>query len=59
MKPWMRLALSGAVIAIFYPDLQVEVAGVVAMLVLLAMNYWHRRRELHGAGAPETEEQSQ
>ena len=41
----MRIALSGAVIAVFYPDFNVEVAGVMTMLVLLAMNYWQRHQE--------------
>ena len=45
MKAWMRIALSGAVIAVFYPDFNVEVAGVMTMLVLLAMNYWQRHQE--------------
>jgi TRAP-type uncharacterized transport system fused permease subunit len=45
MKAWMRIALSGAVIAVFYPDFNVEVVGVMTMLVLLAMNYWQRHQE--------------
>lgn len=47
MKVWMRLGLSGAVIAIFYPDLTIEIAGAAAILVLLALNYVGHRRERH------------
>ncbi|WP_108126210.1 TRAP transporter permease [Saccharospirillum mangrovi] len=35
---WQRLALTAAVIAIFYPSLTAEIVGVVAMLALLSLN---------------------
>lgn len=44
MKAWMRILLSVAVIAVFYPDLSAEVAGVITMLVLLSLNYLQHRR---------------
>lgn len=48
MKAWMRLALSGAVIGVFYPDLSLEVAGVVVMIALFAMNYLQYRQKKVG-----------
>jgi TRAP transporter 4TM/12TM fusion protein len=56
MKVWVRIALSGAVIAVFYPDFRVELAGAVTILALLALNFLEHRREEHaipvsGAGA--------
>jgi TRAP transporter 4TM/12TM fusion protein len=46
MKAWMRIALTAAVICVFYPDLLVEVAGVGTILLLLAMNlYQHLTNE--------------
>ncbi|MDF0749828.1 TRAP transporter permease [Marinobacter sp. 71-i] len=51
MKVWMRILLSGAVIAIFYPDFYVEVAGVVTMLVLLAINFTQRHQGQSGYNA--------
>jgi TRAP transporter 4TM/12TM fusion protein len=46
MKAWMRIALTGAVICVFYPGLLVEVAGAGTILLLLAMNlYQHLSNE--------------
>ncbi|MDX1800638.1 MAG: TRAP transporter fused permease subunit [Marinobacter sp.] len=48
MKAWMRLALSGAVIAVFYPGLALEVTGVLVILVLFFLNYLQYRRVNEG-----------
>lgn len=43
MPVWQRVALVPGVVAIFWPDLRVEVAGVVLIVVLLGMNWWGSR----------------
>lgn len=54
MKAWMRILLSGGVIAIFYPQLQVEIAGVVTILALLVLNHaGHRREQAASEAFPE------
>ncbi|MEX2320993.1 MAG: TRAP transporter large permease subunit, partial [Saccharospirillum sp.] len=42
MRNWMRILLSLGVIAIFYPAFELEVIGVVSMLVLLTINFIQR-----------------
>ncbi|PXY00177.1 TRAP transporter permease [Halomonas sp. LBP4] len=48
---WLpRIAISGAIIAVFYPDLLVEVAGVVVMALALGGNWLASRRRALTAG---------
>jgi TRAP transporter 4TM/12TM fusion protein len=47
MPVWQRVALVPGVIAIFWPDIIIEVAGVALILVILGANWWGAR----GAGA--------
>ena len=39
MPMWMRVALLPGVVALFWPDLTVEIVGAVLIAVLLGMNY--------------------
>ena len=48
MPLWQRVLMVPGVIAVFWPDLRVEGAGVVLILGLLALNWWGAR------GAPAT-----
>ncbi|MFG1496819.1 TRAP transporter permease [Saccharospirillum sp. HFRX-1] len=41
---WQRLVLTAAVIAIFYPSLAFEIAGVITMVALLSVNAWSSSR---------------
>lgn len=43
MPIWQRVALVPGVVAIFWPDITVEVAGVALILVILGMNWWGAR----------------
>jgi TRAP transporter 4TM/12TM fusion protein len=43
MALWQRAALVPGVIAVFWPDLRVEVAGVALILVILGLNWWGSR----------------
>ncbi|GAB5446027.1 TRAP transporter permease [Gymnodinialimonas sp.] len=45
MPLWMRLALVPGVIALFWPDLRVEIAGTVLIVVLLGLNWAGSRGE--------------
>lgn len=45
MAVWMRLLLVPGVVALFWPDLMVEVAGCVLILALLGLNWVQSRRE--------------
>jgi TRAP transporter 4TM/12TM fusion protein len=40
---WARAALVPGVVAIFWPDLLVEIAGVALIVVILGMNWWGSR----------------
>jgi hypothetical protein len=40
MPLWSRLLMVPGVVAIFWPNLAVEAAGVALILALLAMNRW-------------------
>ncbi len=40
---WQRATLVPGVIAVFWPDLRVEVAGVALILVILGLNWWGSR----------------
>ncbi|MBF9060561.1 TRAP transporter fused permease subunit [Rhodobacterales bacterium HKCCSP123] len=51
MPLWQRVLIVPGVIACFWPDLMVEVAGVALILALLALNWWGAR----GAPAPSPE----
>lgn len=43
---WLpRLAITGAIIAVFYPNLMTEIAGVVVMVVAIGANWLASKRE--------------
>ncbi|WP_111413614.1 TRAP transporter permease [Billgrantia lactosivorans] len=49
---WLpRIAISAAIVGVFYPNLMVEVAGVVVMIVAILANWLASRREVGAAGA--------
>ncbi|MGQ4879379.1 TRAP transporter permease [Billgrantia sp. LNSP4103-1] len=49
---WLpRIAISAAIVAVFYPSLMVEAAGVAVMIVALGANWLASRRETGTAGA--------
>ena len=50
MPVWQRVLLVPGVIAVFWPDLTIEAAGVVLIVVILAWNWWSARSR--GAAAP-------
>ena len=50
MPVWQRVLLVPGVIAVFWPDLTVEAAGVVLIVVILAWNWWGARAR--GTAAP-------
>ncbi len=43
MPIWARALLVPGVIAVFWPDLRVEIAGVALILVILGLNWWGSR----------------
>ncbi|RCV88059.1 TRAP transporter permease [Billgrantia montanilacus] len=48
---WLpRLAIVPAIVAVFYPDLTAEIAGVVVMTLAIGGNWVAHRRELAAAG---------
>jgi TRAP transporter 4TM/12TM fusion protein len=52
MKVWMRVGLSVAVVGVFYPELAIEIAAAVTILLLLALNFVNHRRE--GQAVPDS-----
>jgi len=50
LRLWQRALIVPAGVAVFWPDLMVEAAGVVVLIVVLAMNWMQGRRE--GSTAP-------
>ena len=52
MSVWVRLLLLPGVVALFWPDLMVEFAGVALIVLLLGMNWAQARRENALAGDP-------
>ena len=48
MQLWMRLALLPGIVALFWPDLSVEMAGAALVVGLLAMNWWQSKNAKHG-----------
>ncbi|KAA0012883.1 TRAP transporter permease [Billgrantia pellis] len=49
---WLpRIAISAAIVAVFYPSLLVEAAGVVVMIVAIGGNWLASRRETSATGA--------
>lgn len=56
MPIWMRLLLVPGVIALFWPDLRVEIVGSVLILILLGLNWSQARRDRDPSGGP-TEQQ--
>ncbi|SFR56167.1 TRAP transporter, 4TM/12TM fusion protein [Marinobacter gudaonensis] len=49
IRAWARILLSGAVIAIFYPNVSVEIAGVLTIAALLGLNFASYRRQQGGS----------
>ncbi|MGR4066988.1 TRAP transporter permease [Halomonas sp. LR3S48] len=48
---WLpRIAISAAIVAVFYPNLMVEAAGVAVMIVALGANWLASRREIGATG---------
>ncbi|MBQ2263143.1 MAG: TRAP transporter permease [Loktanella sp.] len=45
MQVWVRLLLLPGVVALFWPDLRVEIAGALLLVVLLGQNWLQARRE--------------
>lgn len=50
LRLWQRALIVPAGVAVFWPDLMVEAAGVVILIVVLTMNWMQSRRE--GSTAP-------
>lgn len=50
MAIWMRVLLVPGVVCLFWPDLTVEIAGTVLILVLLGLNWSQARREKGPSG---------
>jgi TRAP transporter 4TM/12TM fusion protein len=53
MSIWMRTLLVPGVVALFWPDLIIEIAGFILISVLLGMNWMQARREKDQPGGPE------
>lgn len=53
MAVWMRVLLLPGVVALFWPDFVVEVAGFVLIAALLALNWAQARREKDLPGGPD------
>jgi TRAP transporter 4TM/12TM fusion protein len=52
---WLpRIAITGAIVAVFYPNFMVEAVGVAVMILALGANWLASRREIHSAGAGTT-----
>ncbi|MCE8010741.1 TRAP transporter permease [Halomonas daqingensis] len=52
---WLpRIAISGAIVAVFYPNFMVEAVGVAVMILAIGANWLASRREIHSAGAGTT-----
>ena len=49
MQIWMRLLLLPGIVALFWPDLRVEIAGAVLVVALLALNWAEARRDRVGS----------
>jgi TRAP transporter 4TM/12TM fusion protein len=49
MPLWQRALMVPAVVAIFWPDLLIEVAGTALILLLLALNWVHARQDRSAA----------
>ncbi|MBY5973744.1 TRAP transporter permease [Ferrimonas balearica] len=52
MALWMRVLLLPGVVALFWPDLMVEAAGFVLVVLLLGLNWLQARREKDLPGGP-------
>jgi TRAP transporter 4TM/12TM fusion protein len=50
MPIWMRVLLLPGVVGLFWPDLMVEIAGTVLIILLLGMNWAQARRDKAQAG---------
>ncbi len=50
MRLWMRVLIVPGVIALFWPDLSVEIAGAVLIVVLLGLNWLQSRGSGAGSG---------
>jgi TRAP-type uncharacterized transport system fused permease subunit len=50
LRLWQRALIVPAGVAVFWPDLMVEAAGVVILIVVLTMNWMQSRRD--GSTAP-------
>jgi TRAP transporter 4TM/12TM fusion protein len=50
---WMRVLLLPGVVALFWPDLMVEIAGFVLIVILLGMNWAQSRRDNAQPGGPD------
>jgi TRAP transporter 4TM/12TM fusion protein len=51
MPIWARVLLVPGVIALFWPDLWIEVAGVALIVLILGMNWWGSRSGRPGVAA--------
>ncbi|MBA2779059.1 TRAP transporter permease [Billgrantia kenyensis] len=52
---WLpRIAISGAIVAVFYPNFMLEAIGVAVMIVAIGANWLASRRETHPAGTGTT-----
>ena len=44
MPLWARAALVPGIVAVFWPDLRIEAAGIAVIIVILGLNWWGSRR---------------
>jgi TRAP transporter 4TM/12TM fusion protein len=52
---WLpRIAISGAIVAVFYPNFMLEAIGVAVMIVAIGANWLASRREIHSVGTGTT-----
>ncbi|MEI4194782.1 TRAP transporter permease [Roseovarius sp. E0-M6] len=59
MQVWMRVLLLPGVVALFWPDLTVEIAGAILIVALLAINWVQARGDRNSSGdvAPQSDAQ--
>ena len=50
MQVWMRVLLLPGVVALFWPDLTVEIAGAILIVALLAINWVQARGDRNSSG---------
>jgi TRAP transporter 4TM/12TM fusion protein len=55
MPMWQRVLIVPGVVAVFWPDVRIEAAGVALILAILALNWWGSRSGSVGQAAARTE----